>query len=247
MKLLRRHKTVLQTLGMYWPAIFALTHIPAKYIGRISTGTSDKVMHSMAYFVLVFLVWFAVSPYQKPQWKRRKVWFVLMAIIGYAAFDEFLQSFIPGRSADVWDFVADMGGLILGMGVLSVFSFWPAMLTFGAVFIFVVSNLSKILQLYPQYHLNTAFHFTAYTTFALIWIQHMDRYSGRRIGQVSWLLLSLLIPAGLLLAVKVSGVIFFEKSVSWIDAATALFGICAAILTSYAMFKLSRRKNKASL
>ena len=118
------------------------------------------------------------------------------------------------------------------------------MLTFAAVFIFVISNLSKMLGLYPEYYFNTAFHFSAYTAFTLIWIQHLDRYSDRQVGQASWLGASLLLPGCLLLTVKLAG-IYLDKAIWWIDMATAVFGICAAVLTSYIMFKLSSRKKKA--
>jgi hypothetical protein len=44
MKLLRRHKAVLLVLGIYWPVIFWLTHIPVPDVARQS-GMSDKTMH----------------------------------------------------------------------------------------------------------------------------------------------------------------------------------------------------------
>ncbi|MHC5191269.1 MAG: VanZ family protein, partial [Planctomycetota bacterium] len=110
MKIPRRHKIVLLALGIYWPVIFWLTHIPVPDVARQS-GMSDKTMHVLAFFVLAFLVWFAVCPYQKARWNRLKVWVVLATVIAYAAIDEYLQGFIPGRSADVWDFVADTVGV----------------------------------------------------------------------------------------------------------------------------------------
>ena len=68
MQLLRRHKSVLIALGIYWPVIFWLTHIPVPDIARQS-GMSDKTMHVLAYFVLTFLIWFTISPYEKVQWR----------------------------------------------------------------------------------------------------------------------------------------------------------------------------------
>jgi hypothetical protein len=164
MKLLRRHKAVLLVLGIYWPVIFWLTHIPVPDVARQS-GMSDKTMHVMAYFALTFLVWFAVSPYQKAGWGNLKVWIVLATVIGYAAIDEYLQGYV-GRSVDMQDFIADVFGIVLGLGMLSVFGFWPAMLLSAAFFIFVISNMSNLLLLYRQYYLNAVFHLTAYTVMA---------------------------------------------------------------------------------
>lgn len=240
MRLLRRHKFVLIALGIYWPVIFWLTHIPIPQIARQS-GMSDKTMHLIAYFVLAFLVWFTVSPYEKVRWHRKKPWIVLAVILAYAALDEILQGRM-GRSMDMLDFVADLFGIFLALGLLSLLSFWSALLTASAVFIFVVSNRSHLLMLYPQYHLNIAFHFTAYTAFTLIWIQHLERYSSVKPASTVWLLYVLPVPAGLLLLVKAAAPLL-DRSVGWIEVAAAVFGIAAAILVSYLTLRLSRKRN----
>ena len=218
--------------------IFWLTHIPVPDIARQS-GMSDKVMHVLAYFVLTFLIWFAISPYEKVQWCKKKVWILLGVIVWYGAIDEYLQGRV-GRSADVMDFVADLFGLALGLGLLSLLSFWPALLAASAVFVFVVSNMSDLLTLYPQYYLNTVFHFTAYTAFALIWIQYMERHVDLKRAKASWLFSSLLVPVVLLVFIKGTSPMF-EHPIGWIEVATALFGVCSAILTSYLTIRLSRK------
>ena len=238
MQLLRRHKSVLIALGIYWPVIFWLTHIPVPDVARQS-GMSDKTMHVLAYFVLTFLIWFAISPYQKVKWNLKKVWVLLAVVIWYGAIDEYLQGRV-GRSADVMDFVADLFGMVLALGVLSIFGFWSALLAASAVFVFVVSNMSNLPMLYPQYHLNTVFHFTAYTAFALIWIQHAERYTNVKTGKAMWLWTSLAVPAALLLMIKGSATIF-DRAIWWVDIATALFGVSSAILISWLVFRFSRK------
>lgn len=236
MQLLRRHKSILLALGIYWPAIFWLTHIPVPDIARQS-GLSDKTMHVLAYFVLTFLVWFAVSPYEKIRWNKWKIWILWVVIAMYAVLDEILQGRV-GRSADVMDFAADLFGLVLGLGLLSIFNFWPALAAASAVFIFVVSNMSNLL-LYPHYHLDTGFHFTAYAAFTLIWIQMLDRYSTRQPLTAVWWGYSLLAPVFLLVFVKVAAKLS-DRPVGWIDIAAAMCGITLAMLVSYLTLRLSR-------
>ncbi|MHC4927416.1 MAG: VanZ family protein [Planctomycetota bacterium] len=239
MKLLRRHKSILIALGIYWPVIFWLTHIPVPDIARQS-GMSDKTMHVIAYFVLTFLIWFAISPYEKVNWKRKKVWILLAVVVWYGALDEYLQGRV-GRSADVMDFVADLFGMVLALGILSIFGFWSSLLTASAAFVFVISNKSDLLLLYPQYHLNTAFHLTAYTAFTLIWIQHAERFNPIRIGSAKWALYALSMPVGLL--VLIMGISpLFGRTVWWPDVATALFGIASAILVSWGVFTFSHKQ-----
>lgn len=238
MKLLRRHKSVLLALGIYWPFLFWLTHSPVRAMARQS-GMSDKAMHVMAYFVLTFLVWFAVSPYEKIRWNRAKHWFVVFTVIAYGALDEFLQGRV-GRSADIHDFIADCFGVLLALGVLSIFEFWLALLTVSAVFIFVLSDVSRLMTL-PQYApYATAFHFTAYTAFTLIWIQWLERFTRVRPVSVRWLAVSLAAPAGLLLTVKAAAPLW-DRPFNGFDFAIAVFGICAAIGVLWGLFKLSRR------
>jgi VanZ family protein len=241
MKLLRRHKTVLLVLGIYWPAIFWLTHIPVPQIARQS-GMSDKTMHVLAYFVLTFLVWFAISPYEKVQWNKAKVWVSLMLVIWYGAIDEYLQGRV-GRSADVLDFFADLFGMVMGLGVLSIFGFWPALLTVSVVFIFVISNMSNLLLLYPEYYLNTLFHFTAYTALTLIWIQYLVRRDDFPTSRAFRMTASWILPVLLLFIVK-AAVPFSNHLFCWPDVATGLFGICAAVLTSWSIFRFSCKKKQ---
>jgi hypothetical protein len=241
MKLLRRHKSVLIALGIYWPVIFWLTHIPVPELARQS-GMSDKTMHVLAYFVLTFLAWFAISPYEKIHWRSKKAWVLFGALVLYGAFDEILQGHV-GRSADVADFAADVVGVTAAFVLLSVLSFWPALLAASAVFVFVVTNQSNLLMLYPEYYLNMAFHYTAYTAFTLIWIQHMERYTRVRAAGVAWLLVSMLVPLGLLVMIKGTAPLF-GRSIDWFETATAGFGIGSALLISWVTIRLARRRSR---
>jgi hypothetical protein len=218
--------------------LFVLTHIPVPAIAGQS-GMSDKLMHLLAYLVLVFFVWLAISPYEKVRWNRAKVWIVLAVIVWYGATDEWLQSRL-GRQMELMDFIWDLGGALLGLGILSALTFWPALLTVSTIFIFAITDRSVLLNLYPQLHLNTAFHLTAYATLTLIWIQHLDRDGKYRKSQPTWPLIALSLPLALLTAVKLAG-LFYGKVVWWVDIATAIFGIVAPILVSYVTLSITQK------
>jgi hypothetical protein len=115
--------------------------------------------------------------------------------------------------------------------ILSILSFWPALLAVSAIFIFAITNLSHLLGLYPQYHLNTVFHLTAYSAAALIWIQYLDRRSGLERHRPLWPLWAICPPL-LLLGAVLGGCVYYDKPIWWVDVATALFGIAASTLIS---------------
>ena len=233
MALLRRHKYVITLLLIYWPAIFIATHIPVPLLARKS-GMSDKTMHFLAYLVLVFFWWFTISPYSKVNWRKVKVWLTLVVMVWYGAFDEWLQGRV-GRSADVMDFFADLSGTLAGLVILTIFNFWLGSLTVTVIFIFTISNLSKIDLIWELPFVNTGFHFLGYIILTLIWIQNMHRHiisTTQKRRHVKWLLTASVFPVALLVIVKLCSV-GFGKQVWFMDCLTAFTGIIAAVLTSY--------------
>lgn len=241
MKLLRRHKSVLLALGIYWPFLFWLTHIPVPSIARQS-GMSDKTMHVLAYFVLTFLVWFAISPYKKVNWHTMKVWIVLGIISLYALIDETIQGLERvGRSADIIDFVSDLFGVVLALGMLSFLGFWGSLLSVSSVFIFVLSDISRLMTL-PQYaSYAIAFHFTAYTAFTLIWIQWLEQFGRFAPGKAAWLAISAITPVGLLALVVLAAPIW-DRPLNAFHIGIAAVGIMTAIIVSWVVIRVLRQQ-----
>jgi VanZ family protein len=233
MKLLRRHKYILTALLTYWPALFIVTHIPVPEIARKS-GMSDKAMHFLAYLVLVCLVWLAISPYKRVNWMKVKCWVVLAVIVWYGAIDEWLQARV-GRNADVHDFYADLLGGICGLLLLSVFSFWPALLVASASVIFGMTNFSRATLIGGSFFVNSAFYFVSYMFFALVWVQYMDRnefvrkYFKRSLG---WFAIASGLPLLLLGVVKVCSFIM-SRPVYLVDTLTSVAAIACAVGVSY--------------
>jgi VanZ family protein len=74
----------------------------------------DKVQHLLAFAALAVAVCFWV-PWEK--WKGRGRFFALIAAsVGsvYGIIDEVHQYFVPGRDCNVWDWIADTLGSIIG-------------------------------------------------------------------------------------------------------------------------------------
>lgn len=68
----------------------------------------DKIVHASAYAVLCgWLLWGANGP------RTRSMWWCAAACSVYGLTDEYHQGFVPGRTQDVWDWVADTMGASL--------------------------------------------------------------------------------------------------------------------------------------
>jgi hypothetical protein len=139
---------------------------------------------------------------------------------------------------DIADFFADLGGVLIGLVILSIFSFWQSCLIISGVFIFAVTNLSTIDMLAEMPWLNISFHFFGYAGFTLVWIQYMQRYIP--LVHFQWLIAAFGLPAALLVSVKLCSLLV-GKEIWLADSATALAAITAAIIVSYLVCRPTSR------
>ncbi|MCS7054372.1 MAG: VanZ family protein [Ignavibacterium sp.] len=100
-------------LLIHWITIIILTSLPSDSLP--SSGLDDKIEHIIAYFVLSFFIYFNFY-YQDRHLILRKYSFLFTILFAslYGAVDELHQLFIPGRSCDFLDWVADFIGVIIG-------------------------------------------------------------------------------------------------------------------------------------
>jgi len=97
----------------YWLALFVATHIPRHDV--IPIAGIDKLIHALAYAGLAFLLAAVASLFGRFSWRGYLMLFLLIA--GYGVVDEAVQTLMPGRTADVLDWLADMAGCLVGLSV----------------------------------------------------------------------------------------------------------------------------------
>ena len=82
----------------------------------------DKVQHLIAYAALAFALGLWFSP---DRWRRRLLGVLLLTAAlasFYGATDELHQYFVPGRDCNVWDWIADTLGALLGAAAVPLVS-----------------------------------------------------------------------------------------------------------------------------
>ena len=103
----------LACLAGYAVCIFTLSSIPGQALP--SVHISDKLIHAGIFRLLGFLLCRALSP-QLPTWRPSRIALLsLLLTIGYGATDELHQLFVPARSAEMADLIADGIGAALAV------------------------------------------------------------------------------------------------------------------------------------
>jgi len=237
MTLSRRQKLTIISLLFYWPGVFILAHIPIPQL-VYKAQVSDKGIHFLAYLILTFLLWFAISPNKKVNWRKTAVWLVIFVMVWYGVVDEVLQGYV-GRSCDVRDFLADLAGTLTGLILFSFFTFWPVLLAVTGAAIFTLTNYTRanLADLVPI--ANAMFHLFAYGFFTMLWLQYIHLFLPMKAPKPKWVITALALPAGLLLTVK-SFSIISGKDFGVKDAIIAVAGITAVVATTY-LIALFRR------
>jgi VanZ family protein len=114
----RKKLFVYAPLIIYWTILFIATTLPVESIPTVAI--SDKIHHLVAYFILSALLYLTLI-YQR----KSKTLFtyapsatIILASI-YGALDEIHQIFVPGRFADILDWLANFAGTLFGVLLIS--------------------------------------------------------------------------------------------------------------------------------
>jgi len=101
-------------LILYCTLIYALSN-QSKILAPSLVSYQDKFIHASAYAVMGLLSWRALSHFFQQRHYLFISSLVFCSLYGFS--DEFHQSFVPGRHADILDWIADT----LGAAVMIVF------------------------------------------------------------------------------------------------------------------------------
>jgi len=92
--------------------LFLLSHQPNLRTPELGIEWQDKLFHCIAYWCYGATIAWALqtSAY------RRAVWIIVVGTV-FAISDEWHQSFIPGRNAELADLIADIVGLSIAASI----------------------------------------------------------------------------------------------------------------------------------
>ena len=99
---------------LYGLLIFCISSIPNLSTPGDTFRIIDKVAHFVEFGIFGYLLAYAFTPSQMIV-SRKKIAAVVFVGILYGLLDEIHQSFVPGREADFYDFLADTLGVCLAV------------------------------------------------------------------------------------------------------------------------------------
>jgi VanZ family protein len=95
--------------------IFYLSHLPGVDVPPLFFG-KDKLFHAMVFGILGFFALGAMKA-TGDGYRMFQPWLAVVLVIIYGVLDEFHQHFVPGRTPDIYDLMADAVGGMLGVWV----------------------------------------------------------------------------------------------------------------------------------
>jgi VanZ family protein len=96
--------------------IFIESSFPTEAYPKIEFELSDKIIHFGIYFALFLAFYYSFNNQTKYLLLNKYSLFMALAFTSiYGASDELHQYFVPGRSCDIFDWLADVVGAILGV------------------------------------------------------------------------------------------------------------------------------------
>lgn len=112
---MNQHSKLISFMQFQLPAItwcifiFTVSSIPATKIPAL-VNYSDKFLHAGVFAVLCWLFHVAFFFQPNTALKKWSPYIALLLTMAYGASDEYHQMFTPGRTTEVWDFLADSAG-----------------------------------------------------------------------------------------------------------------------------------------
>ena len=107
-KISRRNYRLLAVGYTIWLTAVSLT--PLDDLDLPSFSYADKIVHFFLYFFLT-LLWLLAYP----KWWRKRIFFIILVLLWGIAIELIQEYFVPTRSGDVFDAIANTAGALTGL------------------------------------------------------------------------------------------------------------------------------------
>jgi len=110
------------SLFSYLILIFTLSSFPSQDYPDIEIKFADKIVHVGVYFILCLLFFYSLKNQTKfVKLRKSPLVFSLIFTSLYGITDELHQYFVPNRSSDIFDWIADTCGALVCIILIKIF------------------------------------------------------------------------------------------------------------------------------
>jgi VanZ family protein len=99
--------------------VLILSVINTGVLPKTDVPSADKIVHSIMYLGIALVVMLDQTSYLKHKITQRQLLIALIFAFGYGTTIEGIQSLLPWRSGSIYDIVANMLGVVMGIGLFS--------------------------------------------------------------------------------------------------------------------------------
>jgi VanZ family protein len=115
----RRSLLYFAATAIYAVIIMIFLLMPSDSVPKIRILSADKLWHILMYFLLALGLMFSFREANYQRWYNRR-WTFIIGLL-HASFSETLQIFSPGRSSNIYDWMANCAGIGLALLGLKLF------------------------------------------------------------------------------------------------------------------------------
>ena len=112
------HKLLIWAPSFVWAlVVLFLSVMPCNDLPKLTIKHFDKVIHFVEYLIFALLVMRGLDTHREGISGKQALLFTLIIAGLYGILMELFQLFVPGREPSLGDWVADLGGAVVGMTI----------------------------------------------------------------------------------------------------------------------------------
>jgi VanZ family protein len=93
--------------------LFVLSNIKYSILPELNLTFTDKIAHFIAFFTYTAFVIIGIDSYVSS--KKKLIEYAVVWAAFYGIFDEVHQYFVPGRDCNIYDWFADLAGILIAI------------------------------------------------------------------------------------------------------------------------------------
>ena len=102
--------------------VLILSVINTGVLPKTDVPSADKIVHTIMYFGITLILMLNQTSYLRERITKRKLYFAFLFSVGFGTLMEIIQHFLPWRAGSIYDFFANILGVVLAIIIFAIFT-----------------------------------------------------------------------------------------------------------------------------